>query len=164
MKHFVLNCADWLEKETTGNNYHNVHREFQHLTNDADVSAFVELWIRTLQGMPEQQRAQMAGWWTANIWRRTEWRPRRPPHEPKTRFWCSIVYDWRKRQTDLFVTYVTLMEWLAMGGRRDVWDNYVRKGASRIMNKKFFKEFRAYEKKSRVDRNMLVAVLNRGFY
>jgi hypothetical protein len=62
----------------------------------------------------------------------------------------------------MFALYVTLLKWLASGGRQEVWDEYVETSATRITHKRFPREFRAYEKKSEVDRSMMVAWLERG--
>lgn len=159
MKYWDFSCADCLGQQTTGSDHVLVHLELQHLTNDVEVSLFVQQWVEAIQGMPEQQRGQMALWWRNNVGKLYS---RSRTHTRSDRLDADGSNRRQLRQMRTFVAYVTLMEWCAMGRRRELWDDYVNTRATRISHKRFFKEFRAYEKKSLVDRSMLLAHLHRG--
>jgi hypothetical protein len=138
-----------------------IHLDFQRLANDTDIDAFVQQWIATIQDLPDHKHGQMMGWWTTHVGQLAA-RLTKDDRQGLGPDATDEGFETRSRHRRVFVVYVTLLEWFASGGRQEVWDEYVRTSATWITHRKFFKEFRTYEKKSQVDRSMMVAWLDRG--
>lgn len=164
MKYWGFSCVDWLEWNTTGGDqlFTITHRDFRRLANIPEVCAFARQWVKTIQDMPEHQRGQMVGWWTRKVGELASQLKPLKALEPWRLLGRDGGQERRLRHMAMLVVYVTLMEWFAMGGREGVWNEYMTAGGKRIVHKKFFKDFRAYEKKSLVDRSMMLAFLERG--
>lgn len=142
MKHWSLSCTDWLAFHTTANDQKVPTRlAFQRLNSDPHLLAFASRWVDEALRLPERQRGKMMGWWETAVYRDT-----------------VLMYNIDHLQR--FITWITVMEYLGMRGRRDLWDQYLK--GREGLHPTFLKELRTYEKKSSIiDRALLERILYR---
>jgi hypothetical protein len=155
MKHWDFSPSDWLASHATEIDK---YLGLRHLHASSDPLEFTKRWAAEVKLTPEAKRGNLMRSWQRKVERdaglimgiyRKEFPGPQPPQQYGN-------YD----RTEMFVSWVTVMEWLQIEREREgAWNEYLKNGGA--VQKNFLKDLKTYEKNSRIDRSMLVNLLRR---
>lgn len=155
MKHWDFSPSDWLASHSAEIDK---YLGLRHLHANPDTLEFTNRWAAEVKLTPEAKRGNLMRSWERMVERDAGsimgiYAEGFPGPQPPEQYGN---YD----RTQLFVSWVTLREWLQIEpGREGAWEEYLKDGGA--VQRNFLKDLKTYEKSSGIDRSMLVNLLRR---
>lgn len=151
-----FSCSQWLKRETIGQHRVFIRLGMRHLGSHPEFSKLAQDWATAVQLLPEKKRPTMVRWWETAVCRQADVIADACRTLPCSRPKAQSFY----LRLDMLVCFLTVVEWLELGGRSAEWQEYTG-GAE--LSKNFIRDLKAYEQRSKINRGMLMPIIHRRF-